>query len=281
MKSIISSKSCKIKLPPYTFDVSIYKNGFLRNADSLASSAARMHFHTQYEMFFTSGSPIIISFDEKETSFCNSAVCVPPYVAHTVKHMENTYNFRFEITHSGEKQGEYSHFSELFDGRMRAFSINGTMIARLEDIERALKTPTAHQDEKISSFIKLLLIELLESNTSEERYADKDTVDDYFMIIEDFIHNRFKEPITLSDVASSLHLSEKQTARIIKKRYGHSLPDLIRKKRLGIAAELLKSTDLTIGNIARETYGEAENYFYVNFKKEFGTTPLKYRKMNK
>ena len=278
MKSIISSKSCKIKLSPYTFDVSIYKNGFLRSIDSLDSPSARMHFHTQYEMFFTNEAPLIISSDDSELSFCNSAVCVPPYVAHTVKHMENTYNFRFEITHAEEKQGEYSHFSELFGESIRAFSLNGTALVCLEGIESAIKAPTAHQDEKIASFVKLLLIELLEANTTEERYAEKDTVDDYFMIIEDFVHNRYSEPIALSDVASSLHLSKKQTARIIKKRYGHTLPELIRKKRLNIAAELLKSTELPIGHIAREIYGESENYFYVNFKKEFGTTPLKYRK---
>ena len=56
---------------------------------------------------------------------------------------------------------------------------------------------------------------------------------------------------------------------------------MVRDKRLDRACELLRSTELPISEVARRVNFSSENYFYSEFGKLYGTTPLKYRKKYK
>jgi YesN/AraC family two-component response regulator len=56
---------------------------------------------------------------------------------------------------------------------------------------------------------------------------------------------------------------------------------LIRKKRISLAAKMLKETDFSVETIMREVGYKDKKNFYDIFEKEFSSTPSTYRKIHK
>ena len=137
----------------------------------------------------------------------------------------------------------------------------------------------ADADELVGAVFKLMLFRLYSEVKKPEGTASLRAAESYIIIIERFI-NRYDSDTTLSAVAKELHLSTKQTSRIIMQAFKKPLSALITEKRLTVAEELLVNTDLPISKIVNAVNFRSENYFYLCFKRVYGTTPLAYRKKN-
>ena len=83
---------------------------------------------------------------------------------------------------------------------------------------------------------------------------------------------------TLTEAASMLGLSPAYLSRLTSKSFGKSFKELVMKERLAMACELLKSTELPIGEIINQIGYENSSYFHKQFKKRYGITPSEYRK---
>lgn len=85
--------------------------------------------------------------------------------------------------------------------------------------------------------------------------------------------------VSIADIAARLNYSEKHMTRLIRKRYGMSLKELQKKRRLETAKNLLLDNGgLTIAEIAKSSgFGTISN-FYRNFKESEGCTPYEFRK---
>ena len=118
---------------------------------------------------------------------------------------------------------------------------------------------------------------IISLNTTSEKQNGANVNESYVVLIERAIR-QYTSDITLSSVAQSMHLSTKQTSRIIMKLFKKPLSKLVAERRLTIARELLASTDLPISEIVRRVNFRCENYFYAQFKKMYGLTPRAYRK---
>ena len=94
---------------------------------------------------------------------------------------------------------------------------------------------------------------------------------------EDFIANRFYEPLTTSKVAAMLHISTRHLSRIIKERYGMTFHELLIEERLKYAAKLLLSTDDSVNAIIKQVGYSKNSSFYKDFAAQYGMTPTQYR----
>lgn len=79
---------------------------------------------------------------------------------------------------------------------------------------------------QIKHYVSLMLIAIVQNTVPNER-TSSDTLpmrrekDDYrFKMIKEYIRDNMERPIMTNDVAAYVHLSERQLARIIKKRRG-------------------------------------------------------------
>lgn len=96
--------------------------------------------------------------------------------------------------------------------------------------------------------------------------------------ILNFVDFNLSNPLSLTSISEKLRLSEPYISGQFKKEMGMGITAYISKKRLKEAAKLLKSTDLTIQDIAFYVGIVDSNYFTKLFKKEFHCTPTQYRK---
>lgn len=100
-------------------------------------------------------------------------------------------------------------------------------------------------------------------------------------IVQRFIAERFLEPITLADLSEELHLSRSRTAHLVAEACGRTFGEQLKEIRLRHAAGLVRQTDCSIAEAAMDSgFGDVSN-FHKAFKKQYGMTPLQYRKSSR
>lgn len=92
-----------------------------------------------------------------------------------------------------------------------------------------------------------------------------------------FIEENYFLDIDVKDISSSVHLSYSHLARLFKEHTGDTVNHHLNKIRLTKAQRLIKCSDMSITQIAREVGYNNDHYFCTAFKKFYGVTPGRYR----
>ncbi|PWW02560.1 two-component system response regulator YesN [Paenibacillus cellulosilyticus] len=97
--------------------------------------------------------------------------------------------------------------------------------------------------------------------------------------ILDYIDESFTQDMLLSDIARQFRISLGYVSSLIKRETGSTYTDYIADKRLNLARSLLSDSSLSIQEIVQRI--GYKDYFHFNklFKKHYGITPSKYRKL--
>ena len=86
-----------------------------------------------------------------------------------------------------------------------------------------------------------------------------------------------EKPWSISEIADELYLSKSYLQKIYKNYFGSSIIEEMIKFRIEKAKDLLRRTDMTVTDIARECGYSSYNYFVRQFKTEEGMPPSEYR----
>lgn len=92
------------------------------------------------------------------------------------------------------------------------------------------------------------------------------------------IRTRFREKITVPELAELACLSPRQLHRKFVEAFGMSPQAVVMKVRIQAACELLADPDRPVGEIAREVGFADQSSFTQHFQKHLGVTPLRYRR---
>ena len=237
------------------------------------------HAHTAFEVFFISDEPLTFVTTKDTREYKNQILIVPPFLEHYTINSEKTHRFLFAVKH-----GERSIFSFLSDAAKQNVILVTPSSSQIDLLVKQLFESRLHLKKsdayRLSTLYKLLFLELYDC-------FNKDVVPnnsirfkqqcDYAETINYILTNQFMNEITLSYVAQELHLSPKQTARIISRVFNTTLSSLLIQRRLSVAALYLAQTKIKISEIIELVGFQTENYFFSKFKETFGVTPLAYR----
>ena len=93
-----------------------------------------------------------------------------------------------------------------------------------------------------------------------------------------YIHNNYKDDVTLSDTAKAIHMAPQSLSRFFRQTTGKTFVSFLNEVRIGNACRLLQQTDLTVVEICfRSGYSNLSN-FNRRFKALKKATPEAYRK---
>lgn len=95
-----------------------------------------------------------------------------------------------------------------------------------------------------------------------------------------FIWDHFTEQISVDDVAMETGVAKSTLIRKFKKNLNHGVNFEVRRKRLEYSCELLRSTQMTVEDIANASGFPSLPYFYTAFTDFNGISPGNYRKTN-
>ena len=254
------------------------------------------HFHAYHEINIIldgeatveiNGKPVIVKKGD-------TLVLCPKVSHYTVKSTENIlrFGFLFDFLTSGESKDKIGGFSEYDYYKNVLKSIKEYIVIRNDKIIATLKrmlevgdfAEKRHVTEILFSLLWTDILEEVRKNIDNKKSDYKDleysiaTDKDYKIHAEEFFYNRYKERVTINDLAKSLYLSVSQTARVVRRVFGMSFKEVLLKQRIENAVMLIEKGNLSFDEIALDSGYNSYNGFFSAFKKYTGQTPEEYKK---
>lgn len=244
-----------------------------------------VHWHNELEIIYIRSGQLDISINGQAYSGdSNSLFIVNPKELHFMGSMDTdvdyyTIIFPVEfISFLSDDIIETSIFSPLRNGRIclcNKLSATPTIKDLLEKLIHANKyLENLHE---INTKIYLLqffsmLLEIPDSITSR-RHENTDTQRSMIS----YISAHYTEKITLAELSTEFHMSEKYISRYFKEHFNITFSKYVNHMRLSHAKKLLDTTDYPVTEIALLSGFPNVSYFIRSFKAGYGVTPLKYR----
>jgi AraC-like DNA-binding protein len=91
------------------------------------------------------------------------------------------------------------------------------------------------------------------------------------------IRERYREPLTVAQLASYVHLSPRQLQRRFVETFGCSPQAFILKVRIQAACDLLQHGDRLMAEVARDSGFKDQSAFAQHFRRHIGATPRQYQ----
>jgi AraC family transcriptional activator of pobA len=149
--------------------------------------------------------------------------------------------------------------------------------ARLTALETELALRTDGYREAVIGHLTLLLVDIARLAVDvpgDLRLNDQPLLAKVFEVIEE----RFRERLSLSDVARAVNLSPGYLTTVVRERTGRTILEWIVERRMAEARGLLVATDHSVEEIAHLVGYADSAYFVRSFRRTHTTTPLAWRR---
>ena len=251
------------------------------------------HQHAHVEIFCCPGGCLSLNTTNGIIQLYKGDIAViPSGIAHNmlpVLHDDYWASLRFQIIHNKQKRCKdlYSLFQTLCgDNSIKLFRNNEQLSDTLHYIFKNINTAEEPYPLVLSLFHVLYQLSisqpvLAEKSSPEDMLNHKDSDMQRNEVLHYFIHNCYMYPLTPSLLANELHISERQITRIVQSRYGMSFHKMLLQKRISVAEQMLKKSDIKVTEIAQAIGFHSPDIFYKEFRKKHGITPGEYRINNK
>lgn len=192
-------------------------------------------------------------------------------IAYTMAGSNNVLaDFLVNVLRQDEERGEYLYFkvSEVLQ-----------IQNLLENIIYSLVTGKGEQSRINQTTMGLIFLYLLDSVQYVEMRLPNQYENMIVMTTLDYIEQKYKTA-TLTELCRSVHLPIHVLSKMIKKHTGFNFKELLQRKRLNKAAELICDTNLPVGDIIAAVGYENNSYFHRVFKERYQFTPKEFRVIN-
>lgn len=248
------------------------------------------HSHVCSELFVCGAGEIVLKTENGYlTLHSGDAAIVPPGVYH-VKYRTapdttgHAISFQCIRKNTRDCTDLYRQFLPYISGRqILVYRQHPTLFADVQSILQTAETEKGFRPA-------LLLAELLLRNTTvppeqenSREDPDEEPVHGFrdihrMLKLDQLLDNCYMQNYTIDAIADQLYISSRQLTRIVQKRYGKTLLQVIMDKRIQTAERLLVTTDMTIDKIAVAVGFSSSAGFYREFAKRYAATPAEYRR---
>ncbi len=121
------------------------------------------------------------------------------------------------------------------------------------------------------------LKELLEDSFYTNRDNGEKRGEEMFRSIEQYVREHFRESISVQDISKKFYIHPNYLSYLFKKELHVNFTKYLTDIRMEYACGLLRTTSLTISEIAEQAGYNDYFYFARTFKKQTGITPSEYR----
>ncbi len=148
-----------------------------------------------------------------------------------------------------------------------------------ESLIRNLENEQSQQKSNYQAMMKHRLMELLILMLRLGEHKFHTGNPDMVLAYLDYrLAHHYRDDFDLDEIAANIGISKEHLCRIYKTARQTTLIATLKKNRLSFAADELRSTQKSIGEICYEAGFNDLSYFYRAFNDAFGTNPGNYRK---
>jgi AraC family transcriptional activator of pobA len=144
-------------------------------------------------------------------------------------------------------------------------------------LDRELRERRDGYNEAALAYLRLLLVatsRLAADVPGDLARRDEPLLATVFGVIE----SRYREPISLQDVAAAAGLTPGHLTTVVGRKTGRTVQQWITERRMVEARRLLADTDLTVEAVATRVGYRDAGYFIRMFRRAHDTTPLDWRR---
>ena len=193
-------------------------------------------------------------------------------VAYTMAGSNNILaDFLVHVLRQNEEKGEYLHFRVA-----EVLQIQNL----LENMIYSLVTGKGDQNRINQTTMGLIFLYLLDSVQYAEMRVPNQYENMIAMTTLDYIEQNYKTA-TLTELCVKLHLPMHVLSKMIKKNTGFNFKELLQRKRMNKAIELMCETELPISDIIAAVGYENGSYFHRVFREKYHVTPRVFREINR
>lgn len=193
-------------------------------------------------------------------------------VAYTMAGSNNILaDFLVHVLRQNEEKGEYLHFRVA-----EVLQIQNL----LENMIYSLVTGKGNQNRINQTTMGLIFLYLLDSVQYAEMRVPNQYENMIAMTTLDYIEQNYKTA-TLTELCVKLHLPMHVLSKMIKKNTGFNFKELLQRKRMNKAIELMCETELPISDIIAAVGYENGSYFHRVFREKYHVTPRAFREINR
>lgn len=249
-------------------------------------SMEEAHYHPYYEMYYLMSGQCRMFIDHT-IYYVNpgDVILITPMTLHRVTY-ENPVNERIVTNFSRNCLADM--FRQCGEEECRKiFSKVKIKVpaGRWEYVEKLLQK-IEYEEEMPDAFSAMIkqnqLYELLAFlGRIQEPQEDREALDEMEDVIQEtarYIYENFSAPITLNEMAERTHMSPAYFSKKFKKITGFGFKEYMNQVRVREAARLLRTTDLSVTEIALQCGYNDGNYFGDAFRRIQGSSPNQYRK---
>lgn len=264
-------------------DLGLFQFGWERCAPAHSfGPAARNHYLFHYIL---SGTGTLMADDSKGVT-----------QTYSIKSMQGFMIFPNQITtYVADRQLPWEYVWMEFDG-LRVKSLLDTIGLSLdkpvyharnknlrEDMANEMLYISRHKDESpfhLIGHLYLFLDYLLRSAADEQLEHGSKLREFYIHEALTYIEHNFQNEITIEDIAGVCGLNRTYFGKIFKEALGKTPQEFLLNYRMLKAAELLKLTSLSIGDIGLAVGYANQMHFSRAFKNNYGISPREWRYQN-
>lgn len=246
------------------------------------------HRHADIEFIYCFRDSFDIIIDKKKyTVKAGEIALISPMVSHEIPDMgEADHTVLTAVVGSVFLKKHFKLFSRA-EFSMPVCSLDdfseyhGKIRELLEEIAQFCMNPTAYSDLIVTGNLYKICAYLLDGLSVPERDAEKEKKDlrkvENIEKALELIYNEYSKALTVEDAAAVTGYGKSNFCKIFKNVVGDSFHTVLNKRRVYIAYELLKQTDLPIAVVAQEVGFPEPKSFCRVFKSITGMTPGTYR----
>ena len=237
------------------------------------------HAHRQCEIYINLSGDV--SFMVEDTIYPiepGSVILTRPYEYHHCIYHGETQHRHFWILFSADGNEEWLDlFFRRPAGQQNRLVLEETALQEVTRVCRQLADPAASATDRWHGFFCLL-------HHLERGYADctpalpPARIPADIRIAVEYIHAHLAEPITVEQLAAEAHVSINTLERHFATVMQMSPRAFIKQKRLSRAVHLLNQR-ASVSQACFESGFSDYSHFIATFKKQYGLTPLQYKKM--
>ena len=182
-------------------------------------------------------------------------------------------------------QGSHQLTLELGPGRLGQFQDSSckletpveTQDVRVAVLAEMIYSEFRHMDSASPIAIEGLTIALMAEMLRPDPMPSKNASPPWLRLVNDLIHDRYTERLTLRDLAEGAGVHPVHLAREFHRRMGRTIGQQIRHLRIEHACRLLSRTSQSLVEVGLATGFSDQSQFTRTFKAVASVTPMQYR----
>ena len=251
-----------------------------------------LHFHNLLEIGICVDGKGEMTFTDGKVDYSeNTLTIIPRHFPHHTKGQEGTTNYWeylffdpeviLQSIYPGDKVFTKSLLNKVNKSANCYHDAQDMEIFKLvRSILDECRNKKEYSNEVIRGLLLALVIVIARENESEGEFHEKTGYSnlEHITVALDYIHNNFKDDISVKMLASECGLSETHFRRVFKDSVGMSPIEYITLVRIENANELIRTTRYSMSEVAYRVGYPTVSTFNRNFKKILGISPFQYRK---